>query len=193
MKASCQEVHEMRVQATVRSGLGAIGLAVLLLLAACGRSSTPSTGGGSPSGTTLAVHADSVSGIGTVLANGADLTMYHNTQETGSKIVCTGSCTSVWPPVLVTGSLPQDTSMIKGTFGTIMRPDGSTQLTINGFPLYTYSGDSASGQANGQGIQGVWFAVTASGTSSSGSGGGGGRYGGGSSGSSGGGSGGYGS
>jgi hypothetical protein len=63
--------------------------------------------------------------------------------------------------------------MIKGTFGTIKRPDGSTQLTINGMPLYTYSGDSASGQATGQGIQGVWFAVAASGTSTSGTGSGG--------------------
>jgi predicted lipoprotein with Yx(FWY)xxD motif len=166
-----------------RPSLPAIALAALLL-AACGRSSGTTSGGGSPSGTALSVQTDSVSGIGTVLANSAGLTLYHNTRETGSTIVCTGGCVSVWPPVLVTGSLPQDTGMIKGTFGTIMRPDGSTQLTINGMPLYTYSGDSGSGQASGQGIQGVWFAVTASGTSTSAggnggsSGGGGGGYGG---------------
>jgi predicted lipoprotein with Yx(FWY)xxD motif len=169
-----------------RPGLAVIALAALLL-AACGRSSgSTSSGGGSPSpsGTALSVQTDSVSGIGTVLANGAGLTLYHNTKETGTKIVCTGGCASFWPPVLATGSLPQDTGMIKGTFGTIMRPEGTTQLTINGMPLYTYSGDSASGQATGQGIQGVWFAVSASGTSTSGagvggsSGGGGGGYGG---------------
>ncbi len=172
-----------------RPGLAVIALTALLL-AACGRSSgSTSSGGGSPSpsGTALSVQTDSVSGIGTVLANGAGLTLYHNTKETGTKIVCTGGCASFWPPVLVTGSLPQDTGMIKGTFGTIMRPDGTTQLTINGMPLYTYSGDSASGQATGQGIQGVWFAVSASGTSTSGAGSGG------SSGSGGGGYGGYGS
>lgn len=156
-----------------------------LLLAACGRSSSNTSSGGgspSPSGTALSVQTDSVSGIGVVLANGAGLTLYHNTKETGTKIVCTGGCASFWPPVLVTGSLPQDTGTIKGTFGTIMRPDGSTQLTINGMPLYTYSGDSASGQATGQGIEGVWFAVSASGTSTSGAGSngsaGGGGYGG---------------
>lgn len=156
-----------------------------LLLAACGRSSSNTSSGGgspSPSGTALSVQTDSVSGIGVVLANGAGLTLYHNTKETGSTIVCRGGCASFWPPVLVTGSLPQDTGTIKGTFGTIMRPDGSTQLTINGMPLYTYSGDSASGQATGQGIEGVWFAVSASGTSTSGAGSngsaGGGGYGG---------------
>jgi predicted lipoprotein with Yx(FWY)xxD motif len=167
-----------------RFGLPAIALAALLL-AACGRSSGSTSGGASPSqsGTALSVQTDSISGIGNVLANSAGLTLYHNTKESGSTIVCTGGCVSVWPPVLVSGSLPQDTGMIKGTFGTIMRPDGSTQLTINGMPLYTYSGDSGSGQASGQGIQGVWFAVTPSGTSTStggngGSAGGGGGYGG---------------
>jgi predicted lipoprotein with Yx(FWY)xxD motif len=169
-----------------RPGLPTIALAALLL-AACGRGDGGTSSGGespSPAGTALSVQTDSVSGIGTVLANGEGLTLYHNTKETGSRIVCTGGCASFWPPVLVTGSLPQDTGMIGGTFGTIMRPDGSTQLTINGMPLYTYTGDSGSGQARGQGIQGVWFAVTPSGTSTStggnggSAGGGGGGYGG---------------
>jgi predicted lipoprotein with Yx(FWY)xxD motif len=167
-----------------RPGLAVIAVAALLL-AACGRNNgSTSSGGGSPSpsGTALSVQTDSVSGIGTVLANSAGLTLYHNTRETGSTIVCTAGCVSVWPPVLVAGSLPQDTGMIKGTFGTVMRPDGSTQLTMNGMPLYTYSGDSASGQANGQGIQGVWFAVSASGTSTTSAGSGGSSSGGSSSG-----------
>jgi len=158
-----------------RPSLPAIALAALLL-AACGRSNGgTSLGGGSssPSGTALSVQTDLVSGIGTVLANSAGLTLYHNTKEIGSTIVCTGGCASFWPPVLVTGSLPQDSGTIRGTFGTIMRPDGSTQLTINGMPLYTYMGDSAPGQASGQGIQGVWFAVTPSGTSTSAGGSGG--------------------
>ena len=169
-----------------RPGVPTIAVAAMLL-AACGRGNSGTSSGGdstSPSGTALSVQTDSISGIGTVLANNAGLTLYHNTKESGSTIVCTGGCVSVWPPVLVSGSLPQDTGMIKGTFGTIMRPDGSTQLTMNGMPLYTYSGDSGSGQASGQGIQGVWFAVTPSGTSTStggsggSSGGGGGGYGG---------------
>jgi predicted lipoprotein with Yx(FWY)xxD motif len=39
------------------------------------------------------------------------------------------------------------------------RSDGNLQLAYNGWPLYTYSGDSASGQTNGNGITsfgGVW-------------------------------------
>ena len=42
------------------------------------------------------------------------------------------------------------------------------QLTINGMPVYLYSGDSAAGDVNGEGIQsfgGVWYAVSPSGAS----------------------------
>jgi predicted lipoprotein with Yx(FWY)xxD motif len=181
-----QEACVMRLNhGSRRPALPTIALAALLLTA-CGRGNGGTSSGGgspSPSGTALSVQTDSVSGVGTVLANSAGLTLYHNSKETGSRIVCTGGCASFWPPVLVTGSLPQETGMVKGTFGTIMRPDGSTQLTINGMPLYTYRGDSGSGQASGQGIEGVWFAVTPSGTSTStgerdGAAGGGGGYGG---------------
>jgi len=78
---------------------------------------------------------------------------------------------------LVPGNVPPTVPGVSGTFGTIERPEGTTQLTFDGMPLYAYSGDTAPGQANGEGVQGVWFAVTASGTegvsSTSGSGSGG--------------------
>ena len=53
-------------------------------------------------------------------------------------------------------------SGIKGTFATIKRSDGSTQATWNGHPLYTYIGDTAPGQAKGNGLNlsgGVWHEV----------------------------------
>ena len=58
-------------------------------------------------------------------------------------------------------------SGVKGTFGTIKRSDGSTQLTFDGHPLYTFVGDTAPGQAKGNGLNafgGLWHEVTASGT-----------------------------
>jgi predicted lipoprotein with Yx(FWY)xxD motif len=70
---------------------------------------------------------------------------------------------------------------VTGQLTTITRPDGSRQATYDGHPLYTYSADTAPGQAKGNGINvngGVWHEVTANGSaapagSSSGSGGGG--------------------
>ncbi len=39
----------------------------------------------------------------------------------------------------------------------------SGQVTYDGHPLYYYSGDTKAGLANGQGIGGIWFAVTSDG------------------------------
>ena len=46
---------------------------------------------------------------------------------------------------------------------TITRDDGAVQVTYNGHPLYLFAGDTAAGQANGQGSGGVWFLVDAAG------------------------------
>jgi hypothetical protein len=44
--------------------------------------------------------------------------------------------------------------------GTINRPDGSIQLTVGGWPVYRYSGDTSPGAVTGQGVNGAWAAVT---------------------------------
>jgi len=153
---------------------GVAGVAVALLLAACAKS-TPTSGGPSPSGKDT-VDSKSISGLGSVLVNSQGFTLYHLRTETSSNIQCTGSCVSTWPPMLLPAgtSAPTEGSGATGKLGTVTRPDGGTQVTYDGFPLYTYSGDTGPGQANGQGIQGVWFAVTASGSGGSGGAGGGG-------------------
>ena len=38
-------------------------------------------------------------------------------------------------------------------------PSPGSQVAYNGHPLYTYSGDSAPLQANGEGFGNVWFVV----------------------------------
>ena len=37
--------------------------------------------------------------------------------------------------------------------------DGTVQVTLNGMPLYLYAGDFKSGDANGDGIDGIWAAA----------------------------------
>jgi predicted lipoprotein with Yx(FWY)xxD motif len=56
---------------------------------------------------------------------------------------------------------------VTGQLGTITRSDGTTQATYNGHPLYTYAGDTAPGQAKGNGLNvsgGVWYEVPVSGS-----------------------------
>ncbi len=165
--------------------MGAVAVVGVLLMAACAGKSTTSAaggGGGTQSSGAVSLQTAMVPSLGTVVANAQGLTLYHLKTEVNGTIACTGSCTSVWPPVLVpSGSAPPtEGAGLTGQLGTVTRPDGSVQVTYDSLPLYRYSGDSSAGQANGQGIQGVWFAVTPSGAlagTSSGSG----RYGSGSS------------
>jgi predicted lipoprotein with Yx(FWY)xxD motif len=61
---------------------------------------------------------------------------------------------------------PAKMAGITGTFGVIMRTDGSEQLTFDKAPLYTFLEDKAPGDAFGQGVVasgGYWWAVVAPG------------------------------
>jgi len=54
------------------------------------------------------------------------------------KIRCTGSCARLWPPLYATGAVPKSVAGIRGTFGTVRRPDGRRQVTFNRLAVYTY-------------------------------------------------------
>ncbi|WP_225830002.1 SCO0930 family lipoprotein [Streptomyces sp. NK08204] len=71
---------------------------------------------------------------------------------------CTGACLEKWPAVAAVE--PGDTEGVKkkGLMG-FTRPDGVKQMTVNCWPIYTFSGDKAPGDTNGQGVGGTWYAV----------------------------------
>jgi predicted lipoprotein with Yx(FWY)xxD motif len=154
------------VSASRRSILAvAVVVAGSVLLAACGSSSTANSGGSaSPT-----LRAQKVGDLGTVLVNSSGLTLYFLKGETAANIMCTGSCASEWPPLTIaSGAQPTVGSGVPGQAGTVQRPDGSLQVTYEGKPLYTFAGDSGSGQASGQGVAN-FFAATPTGSTSSGS------------------------
>ncbi|MFE0513769.1 SCO0930 family lipoprotein [Streptomyces sp. NPDC058964] len=72
---------------------------------------------------------------------------------------CTGACLEKWPAVAEVKA--DDTKGVakKGLMG-FTRPDtGTKQMTVNCWPIYTFSGDKAAGDTNGQGVGGTWYAV----------------------------------
>jgi predicted lipoprotein with Yx(FWY)xxD motif len=151
--------------------------AAAAVLAACGSSGTSSTAGssGSPAAATAGGLKTARIGGVTVLTNAKGFTLYSFAPDTPTMSKCNGTCAQNWPPV----KGPATASGVQGTFGTIKRSDGSTQATFDGHPLYTFVGDTAPGQAKGNGLDasgGVWHEVTTAGSapagsSSSGSGG----------------------
>jgi predicted lipoprotein with Yx(FWY)xxD motif len=58
-------------------------------------------------------------------------------------IVCRGVCAAVpWPPVLTVGTPHAGPGINQGALGTIVRPDGTQQVTYKGRPLYLFYGDA---------------------------------------------------
>ncbi len=161
----------------MRKVWGAAGLAAaVLLVVACGssassssstvQSSSPAAAAGSSraassSGTTLM--SRTINGT-PVLTNSAGFTVYWFAPDTSTTSKCTGSCATYWPPVKGPATAG---SGVTGTLSTITRPDGTTQATYDGHPLYTYAADTAPGQNKGNGLNasgGLWHEVTVSGT-----------------------------
>jgi predicted lipoprotein with Yx(FWY)xxD motif len=100
-------------------------------------------------------------GLGTILQNSKGFTLYQLTTDSSSMSSCSGGCAQTWPPLLLPKGVDRVVSDGLKGFSTITRPGGGRQVVYRGMPLYTYAGDARPGQANGQGIGGVWFAVRA--------------------------------
>jgi predicted lipoprotein with Yx(FWY)xxD motif len=127
-----------------------------------------------PSSSSNALKTTKINGV-TVLTSAKGFTVYSFAPDTKTTSKCNGACAQAWPPVKGPATAG---SGVTGKLGTIKRSDGSTQVTYNGHPLYTFTGDTAPGQANGNGTTafgGLWRDVTPSGkpapTSTSGGGG----------------------
>ncbi|GAC1526368.1 MAG: hypothetical protein NVS2B16_34670 [Chloroflexota bacterium] len=95
-----------------------------------------------------------------VTANGFALYQWH--QEKKNQIKCTGACARTWPPLLVSKgtTVARHIGGVMGTFGVIMRPDGTHQLTYQGKALYSFAGDTKPGEALCQAVEG-WYVFPA--------------------------------
>ena len=120
----------------------------------------PPTGSSSARPASTAALKVTRTSAGTVLASSRGLTLYYYTADKpgSGKSVCTGSCASAWPPLAAPVRAPAGVRL-PGPLGMIARPGGGPQVTINGYPVYLYSGDTAPGQAVGNGIEGAWHVI----------------------------------
>jgi predicted lipoprotein with Yx(FWY)xxD motif len=152
-------------------------IAASLLLAACGSSSSSNTTSSAAASTQPAAQTSSSpssavvvktasNSLGTILVNGQGMTLYHLSGEVNGKFICTSSaCVGVWHPLIAPSSGALSGEGV--SLGTVKRPEGTTQVTYKGTPLYTFTGDQQAGETKGQGIKdvGTWSAVTTSSSS----------------------------
>jgi predicted lipoprotein with Yx(FWY)xxD motif len=156
-----------------RTSLGLLLAGLALALAACGggQPATPSDSGAqapaSPSPAPAepqAAVASARSSLGQTLVDAEGRTLYAFTKDKAGKSSCYGDCEATWPALTVQGSPSAGNGVAASLLATTDRKDGSAQVTYKGMPLYHFSGDQQPGDTNGQGVGGVWFAVTPDGS-----------------------------
>jgi predicted lipoprotein with Yx(FWY)xxD motif len=181
----------------IRSKLVAPGavvavLALAIIAAGCGSSSNNNStsansgggayGGGGSSTTSAPASSGGAAAVVAVANNpklgkflvdskGNTLYYFENDKQNGNSSACTGPCASVWPAYTTSGAPKAQKGATASKLGTIKGSGGSTQVTYNGWPLYTYTVDSAPGQTNGEDIKsfgGTWYVLTPAGDKPSG-------------------------
>ncbi|MGF1430198.1 hypothetical protein [Kitasatospora sp. LaBMicrA B282] len=103
--------------------------------------------------------------LGQIVTDSNGFTLYRFDHDSANppKATCTdSSCAALWPAA-VAPSQPTGNGVSSSLIGTVTRADGTKQLTLNGWPLYRYVPDSKPGQTKGEGVMGIWWAVTPSG------------------------------
>jgi predicted lipoprotein with Yx(FWY)xxD motif len=148
--------------------VAAAAILLIVVAAACGsshtgsptaaRSTTPQTKA-PPAPPTIAV---ANSGLGNILVDSQGRTVYMFGADSGTTSACTGACAAAWPPVQATGTPTAGSGANTALVGT----NGTNQVTYNGHPLYTFSGDNQARDTNGEGrvaFGGTWSALSPAG------------------------------
>ena len=144
-------------------------VAFTLVVTACGGDDATTTSAAPSSDTTTAAPAAS-DGLQLVdgdldapfLADADGNTLYLFVPDAAGESTCYDQCAAAWPPLVDTAGAGE--GLDAALLGTTTRTDGTTQMTYGGWPLYYFSGDAAPGDANGQGLNDVWYVVDAAGT-----------------------------
>ncbi|MEQ0557509.1 hypothetical protein ABJI51_00405 [Amycolatopsis sp. NEAU-NG30] len=98
--------------------------------------------------------------LGLLLVDGTGYTIYRYDRDTPnpSRSNCTGACAAKWIPVKAGGNLaPIDVDQT--LIGQVTRDDGTQQLTLAGWPLYHFTGDSEPADTSGQGLDQAWYPI----------------------------------
>ena len=150
----------MQKLVTVRRGL-LLGTALLVVLAAAlyaGRSSGASAT--SEASRLVVKTARNATLDKTILVNRSGRTLYTLSAERRGRFICTSEfCLSLWTPLVVApGTKPTGAKLL----ATVKRPDGRTQVTYRGGPLYSFTQDRKPGDVKGNGFKdvGVWLAAS---------------------------------
>jgi predicted lipoprotein with Yx(FWY)xxD motif len=159
--------------------LTSLALVFAIVLAACGGSNNDNAATASSGTLSTTVGLDNG-----LLIDSTGAALYTSEQEKNGTVMCTGGCTQIWLPLAAPSSgQPTAGDGVSGKVGTVKRPDGSRQVTLDGRPLYRFAEDTDKGKATGDNVSDsfggqkfTWHAEGDAGSSLSGGSGGGYSY-----------------
>lgn len=130
----------------------ALFVLVAILLAGCEDNSTDSVDVSSE----FDIQVSATSNHGDILVDHEGNALYVFAPDVKGESLCQEDCISNWP-AFYSEELSLGNGLDADDFGTITRPDGSSQTTFAGWPLYYYAGDGQPGTVNGDGVEEVWY------------------------------------
>jgi predicted lipoprotein with Yx(FWY)xxD motif len=167
----------MNTRITLAAAAAAVALLALAGCSSSGSSDTSASGGGSSSSSSSAPSSSAGSdasgaaeistansSLGEIVVDGQGMTAYffdNDAADSGTSS-CTGDCAKLWPAIESATTTPV-VDGVSGTIATIKGVDGGNQITIDGRPIYTFANDKKPGDVAGQGVGGIWFAVSPAG------------------------------
>ena len=133
-----------------------------LMMVACSDEEPAAGGGGEtpseePAAATVGVED---SDFGQIVVDAEGQTLYVFLVDEGTESTCYEDCEANWPPLTVEGDPVAGEGVDASLLGTTEREDGSTQVTLDGHPLYYFAADETPDDINGQGVGDVWYVVS---------------------------------
>ena len=145
----------MRIHRSLLAGVCAVGLGIALTACGGGDDSDDSgmSASASPARGTETVSIKAIGGFDGVLVDSQGAALYTSDKDTAKKIACTDGCATMWLPLAApaSGQPTSSDSSIGEKLGTVQRPDGTSQVTFDGNPLYSFV-DDGTGEVTGNGF-----------------------------------------
>jgi predicted lipoprotein with Yx(FWY)xxD motif len=141
-----------------------LSVGVLLAAVSCSAVANASARSSSAHGPAVGTVNLAKTSRGEILVSSTGFTLYEFTRDKNGADSCveiTG-CPHFWPPLTVTGAPTAGTGVKASLLSTITLPGGASQVTYNGHPLYTFTGDSAAAETDYIGalaFGGYWFGL----------------------------------
>lgn len=148
----------------LRRARGLVAGALLVPIVACGGSGDDASPDAAAPPPGPAVKLKDGGDLGNYLVDGIGRSLYAFGRDlpasggAAATTACTDACAIAWPAFHASNA-DVGPGLAASDFGELVRPDGGTQTTYKGWPLYYNRDDRYPGQLGGDGMDTLWFVL----------------------------------